>query len=341
MLSAHHIRNNSEAVPLRNSREDIVNHNCSNQITCDTTSPLSASNLRDSGGTMGDDTPRFLIKIVIDFLLLCCVGFPILFFYLWGTPYKRGFFCDDESLAHPYHDSTVRNYMLYAYGILLPIAIIIITEIIRVRRKGDTKRFRFFGYSLPDWASNAYQNIGIFGFGAAACQLAVDIAKYSIGRLRPHFFDVCGPVMPNNTTCADAINQRRYIVDFSCSKNEENPQRIKEMRLSFPSGHSSFSAYTMIYCAIYLHARLNWEGSKLLKHFLQYLLILIHWYTALSRISDYKHHWSDVLAGALLGATAAIITSRFISDLFDRQKSSLLPTTRYELRTNHVNSNGN
>lgn len=52
---------------------------------------------------------------------------------------------------------------------------------------------------------------------------------------------------------------------------------------------------------------MTWRGSRLLKHFLQYVLIMLTWYTCLSRISDYKHHWSDVLTGAALGAICAMI----------------------------------
>uniref|UniRef100_A0A336MP79 CSON004606 protein n=1 Tax=Culicoides sonorensis TaxID=179676 RepID=A0A336MP79_CULSO len=286
---------------------------------------------------MSDDTRKILAKVIIDVILLCCVGFPILFFFLWGTPYKRGFFCDDESLKHPFKDSTVKSYMLYLYGIALPVIAIILTEYFRARRKGDTRRYRLFDVNIPDWITNSYNNIGIFGFGAAATQLVVDIAKYQIGRLRPHFFDVCKPRMLDGTTCQDPQNHGIYHLNFTCDGEEQGTstaRQIKEMRLSFPSGHSSFSAYTMIYCAIYLHARMNWEGSKLLKHFFQYLLVLITWYTSLSRISDYKHHWSDVLAGASLGVIGALITSQFISDLFAKHKSSLLPTTR-----NNINNN--
>jgi phosphatidate phosphatase len=114
--------------------------------------------------------------------------------------------------------------------------------------------------------------------------------------------------MLDGTTCAAAINQNRYIEEFTCGNQESTARMLKEMRLSFPSGHSSFSAYTMIFCAIYLQARMNWRGSHLLRHFLQFLLIMLAWYTALSRISDYKHHWSDVLAGSTLGAVVAIVT---------------------------------
>lgn len=55
------------------------------------------------------------------FAPVIAVGFPILFFFIWGEPYQRGFFCDDESLRHPFHESTVRNWMLYIIGLILPI----------------------------------------------------------------------------------------------------------------------------------------------------------------------------------------------------------------------------
>lgn len=52
---------------------------------------------------------------------------------------------------------------------------------------------------------------------------------------------------------------------------------------------------------------MTWRGSKLLKHFLQFVLLMMAWFTCLSRISDYKHHWSDVMSGAVLGATIATL----------------------------------
>lgn len=66
------------------------------------------------------------------------------------------------------------------------------TEIIQAKlNKIPAKiKLQLFGFSVPTWIVNAYQQIGVFGFGAGVCQLTTDIAKYSIGRLRPHFFSV-------------------------------------------------------------------------------------------------------------------------------------------------------
>ncbi|KAM8713046.1 hypothetical protein ACLKA7_013373 [Drosophila subpalustris] len=271
-----------------------------------------------------DTNKRILCRVGIDVLILLCAGFPILLFYLLGVPYKRGFFCDDESLKHPFKDSTVRNWMLYFIGLVIPIGVMLIVELLRSRDAnangtGTPRRFVFMGYEIPDWLIECYKKIGIFAFGAAVSQMTTDIAKYSIGRLRPHFIAVCQPIMPDGSKCDNPINFGRYITDFRCVGNGSSARMIKEMRLSFPSGHSSFTFYTMVYVALYLQSRMTWHTWKLLRHFLQFLFIMIAWYTALSRVSDYKHHWSDVLAGSAIGATCALVVANYVSDLFPKE----------------------
>jgi phosphatidate phosphatase len=53
---------------------------------------------------------------------------------------------------------------------------------------------------------------------------------------------------------------------------------------------------------------MDWDGSKLLKHTLQFLAIAAAVFVAMTRISDYKHHWSDVLSGLIIGTIVACVT---------------------------------
>lgn len=66
------------------------------------------------------------------------------------------------------------------------------TEIIKskVNKISSKVKYRVCNYDIPTWVTNTYKNVGFFAFGAVASQLTTDVAKYSIGRLRPHFFSV-------------------------------------------------------------------------------------------------------------------------------------------------------
>lgn len=85
----------------------------------------------------------------------------------------------------------------------------------------------FMGHSVHPWLWRCYCIIGVFGFGAASSQLLTDIAKYTIGRLRPHFWEICDP----DVDCSLPINQNVYIQNYNCRGT--NAKRVKEVRLVF------------------------------------------------------------------------------------------------------------
>lgn len=269
---------------------------------------------------------NLVFTVAVHFVCLCAVGIPVLILFLAGKPFKRGFFCDDESLRYPYRDSTVTSPMLYAYGILIPITVMVVLEGTRARMRVHetviTSKKLLLRWPVPPALQVLYVMICVFLMGAATSQLITDIAKYTIGRLRPHFFDLCQP-LNLKALCSKPYT---YVENFTCGGNATEHQ-LKELRLSFMSGHSSFSAYTMLYAVLYIHARLPWRNSLAVaaRTVVQVALLSLAWYTALSRISDYKHHWSDVLAGTAQGYLVAIIVAWGIAPLFN-SKYMVKPT---------------
>lgn len=71
---------------------------------------------------------------------------------------------------------------------------------------------------------------------------------------------------------------------------------------------------------LYLQARIKTSKYGIPKSLLQFLVIAMAAYCALSRVSDYKHHWSDVLAGTLLGITVATLTVRQMINCISKKK---------------------
>ncbi|KAF7653853.1 hypothetical protein LDENG_00077770 [Lucifuga dentata] len=73
-------------------------------------------------------------------------------------------------------------------------------------------------------------------------------------------------------------------------------------------------------------ARLTWRGARLLRPVLQFFLVLLAVYTGLTRISDYRHHPSDVIIGYIQGALTAFWVAFHISSMFKNSSPVLCPS---------------
>ncbi|CAB1324171.1 unnamed protein product, partial [Coregonus sp. 'balchen'] len=273
---------------------------------------------------------------------MCPVMLPSLAIHRTSVhPYQRGFYCSDVSLRYSYKSSTIPSSVLTAVGLTLPsmavsqtyhgalclggergypykngdtisdavlcaagilIAIlsIVIGECYRIHNLREGSK-SFVG---NPYVSSLYKQVGVFIFGCAISQSFTDIAKVSVGRMRPHFLDVCNPEW-------SAINcSLGYITSYTCNGPESKVQE----------------------------ARFTWRGARLLRPLLQFTLLMMAFYTGLSRVSDHKHHPTDVLAGFVF----------YVSDLFKPQekptspppspiKKELLPPADIVERNNHHN----
>ncbi|KAM4728990.1 phospholipid phosphatase 3-like isoform 2-T2 [Anableps anableps] len=281
------------------------------------------------------DHSRRKLLVAVDLFCLFLVVLAGVFLHKSPfPPYQRGFFCNDESIRFPYKNSTVSTTVLTAVGVTVPVVSIIIGESYRIYFLNEGSK-SFVG---NPYISALYKQIGVFIFGCAISQSFTDIAKVSVGRMRPHFLDVCKPDF-------SAINcSLGYITEYTCQGPES---KVQEARKSFFSGHASFSMYTMLYLVFYLQSRFTWHGARLLRPLTQFTLIMMSFYTGLSRVSDHKHHPTDVLAGFFQGALVAYCIVFFVSDLFLPKgrrsalsqtpvKKDLIPATDIRERGNHL-----
>ncbi|XP_040271057.1 phospholipid phosphatase 3-like [Bufo bufo] len=252
--------------------------------------------------------------VLLDFLCLCVVSIPFLICELGlVAPVHRGFFCDDVSIRFPAtREETISDTMLISLGILITGVTIVLGECHRVSRQRRSDSRPREGY-----LSSIYRQVLPFLFGSALGQSLTNAAKLSAGRLRPNFLSVCQPEGLNCTT--------NYVEDYTCTGN---PSAVTEARKSFYSGHASFAMYSMLYLSFYLQVRFTWRGARLLRPLVQFVLILVALYTGFTRISDYRHHPSDVAVGFLQGALVAYWVAFYISDMFrpkSLQSVSILP----------------
>ncbi|XP_067270941.1 phospholipid phosphatase 2b [Pseudorasbora parva] len=235
--------------------------------------------------------------VLVDVMCVVVASLPFVIMNIVSQPYERGIHCQDESIGYPIKPDTITHLTLAAVTITCTILIISSGEAYLVYSKKIHSNSNFNQY-----VSAIYKVLGAFLFGGAVSQSLTDLAKYTIGRPRPHFLAVCAPKI-----C------KGFVAAINCTGI---PSDVTEARLSFYSGHSSFGMYSMLFLAFYVQARLNAKWARLLRPTIQFFLVAFAVYVGYTRVSDYKHHWSDVLVGLLQGALIAILTVRFVANFF-------------------------
>ena len=210
-------------------------------------------------------------------------AFELVAFLLFGAgflvvhnqePFQRGFYCDDETLMHPYtYNQRFPADLAFIIWTTVWLLVVIPVEVFR-NRQIKTKNLKAGGVPLPWLILDFYRVLGHFVQGALATLLITEVAKVSIGRLRPHFLDLCSPDSvkcrdnpgkfwgTNEQELKDVCNNFQNFGQLTFQNDTDgNPiylteeqfdKKMREARLSFLSGHTSTSFYAALFLILYL-----------------------------------------------------------------------------------------
>ena len=282
-------------------------------------------------------------RVAIEFFAIIILIYPMAHIYIFlhgeKSPFKRGFYCDDQSLKHPIVPEEIPESIAFAIWTIIVFLLIPAIELLHV-----TIFSHLSPTPLGKWGPwvfiELYRILGYFTLGALFTLLTTEMAKFKVGRLRPYFLTVCNATLDNDT-CKDDLGYNIFVTPdkVNCTGDEEE---VREARKSFLSGHTSLSFYTATFLIVYIQARLCnlgsdnhrqsmnksvkmfkmiFSGLKILRPFLQFGIFSLAAYITLTRISDYKHHPGDVLAGMVVGIFFAFMILIFLMDLFHRPRS--------------------
>ena len=277
---------------------------------------------------------RNLLSTAFNLLLLAAAGIASTLMHAYWTPLRQGFFCGDESISKPYFPNTISSTLAGAVGVTLPAIAIAGTELILWCRSDEgrscNKRDMFCGLTMNGSIVSSLRAYLYFLNGMVFTLLLATSAHSLVGRLRPHFLDVCRPDWDQVDCNLDAGRGRQrtvYVTNYTCRGDaerfgEDAEAVVEDARKSFFSGHTSTAFASMTFVILYLQAKTasrSSGGGLLLVPFLQLLAFGVAFITAISRVTDNAHHPSDVVAGAAVGVSIQVLNVVYVQRLFSEE----------------------
>ena len=244
-----------------------------------------------------------------------------------GLYVRRGFFCDDESLRFPYTTHpAVPTWLLVLGCFFIPHFAILFGNLYEryyakrpdcARKRVRVALRRGCSCTVHSWVVRVLYQSRWFIIGVLLTVVLTDICKVAVGRLRPHFMSVCRPDF-NLLNCTDGFGYGVYVTDCNCTGHDV--MTINDAHLSFPSGHASVSTYSFVFLLLYLASVRTFYNRSALKLLLMFTSFLLAVLTSASRVSDHRHHPTDVLAGMAIGAGVAVIIIYYFLSFFGHHK---------------------
>ncbi|XP_047516661.1 phospholipid phosphatase homolog 1.2 homolog isoform X1 [Pieris napi] len=203
-----------------------------------------------------------------------------------------GFQCNDPALSHPYTGDTVNWKWLFGTTILLPLVVLLITE--RQQCNHEIAKKQAFCW-FKEYLYGFLLNLTI-----------VQALKLIVGSPRPHFFETCEP--NEALTCEES----EYVSSYTCT----TANWLKQSNKSFPSGHTSLAVHAAVFITYYLYRRGRKLNSKIVST-VQIVSLSSAALCSLSRIWDRRHHWWDVIAGAVIALLLLVYTISTLCNNFN------------------------
>ncbi|KAK6643174.1 hypothetical protein RUM43_004677 [Polyplax serrata] len=211
------------------------------------------------------------------------------------TFWTIGFQCKDPNLSHRFRGDTIPFQYLLAITLAVPLIIILFVESVMMNSNES-----YLTTKKEKNLKQAWAWYGQYVFGFLILLLVVQVGKNLVGAPRPHFFDTCKPDKAVNCTSG-------HYVEYKCTNKNLTAWDLTDSVRSFPSGHAALGVYTAVFMSSFLQFRIP-RNRYLVVPWLQCLLITWAVLCCLTRITDRRHHWWDVLAGTICGIVAAVFT---------------------------------
>ncbi|XP_071943388.1 putative phosphatidate phosphatase [Antedon mediterranea] len=221
--------------------------------------------------------------------------------YHLPTTHMPGHVCNSPEYSYPLRSGTLSGEFLYQVTIGVPIFSFIVFELFtRTSQAGQSKLVE------------CLRQISKYIFGMLLMLIIGQTLKSVTGVPRPYYNTVCKP------KCTDGFP---YVI----ADNEDCATTLREATRSFPALHASVAFYAMIYFVLYVQVRWTAQKPVTVKPTLQAAAFVFALYASCTRITDYKHHTSDVIAGMILGALTALFVVYSCTDIIRSRNTEEKP----------------